>query len=72
MIEYLSYKVNYIGMSKHSKTEYKNKENDLRHGKLRYQERIIDEQIAEEEIKNYVAESVDYEDVFEDVKNKIR
>jgi hypothetical protein len=59
-------------MSKTSKTEFRNKENDLRKGKIAYQERLVDEQIAEEEIKNYVAESTDYEDIFEDVKNKLR
>lgn len=59
-------------MSKTSKTEFRNRDNDLRKGKISYQERLVDEQIAEEEIKNYVADQVDYEEVFEDTKNKLR
>lgn len=38
-------------MSKTSKTEYKNKENDLRKGKKKYQERLIEEKLAEKMIK---------------------
>lgn len=59
-------------MSKTSKTEFRNKENDLRKGKIAYQERLVDEQIAEEEIKNYVAESADYEEIFDDIRNKLK
>jgi len=59
-------------MSKKSRTEYKNKENDNRKGKIGYQERLVDEQIAEDEIKYFINETVNYEDFFEDVRNKLQ
>lgn len=59
-------------MSKKSRTEYKNKENDLRKGKIGYQERLVEEQIANDEIKYFVQETVNYEDYFEDVKNRLQ
>ena len=59
-------------MSKTSKTEYKNRENDTRKGKIRYQERVLEEQIAEQEIEEYIVrQQVNYEDFFDEVKNKL-
>lgn len=43
-------------MSKTSKTTYRNIENDKKKGKLSYQERVIQEQLAEQEIEEALSD----------------
>ena len=44
-------------MSKTSKTTYPNIENDKKKGKLSYQERVIQEQLAEQEIEEALSDA---------------
>ena len=49
-------------------------DNDRVKGKLRYQERVLDEQTAEQEINEYLLskEEFDYEDNFDEISNKLK
>lgn len=52
-------------MSKTSKTTYRNLENDKKKGKLSYQERMIQEQLAEQEIEEALSEQEDINKQYE-------
>lgn len=49
-------------------------DNDRVKGKLRYQERVLDEQTADQEINEYLLskEEFDYEDNFDEISNKLK
>ena len=49
-------------------------DNDRVKGKLRYQERVLDEQTADQEINEHLLskEEFEYEDHFDEISNKLK